>query len=361
MHGVRFKKQPFIVLGIFALAGLFHLNYKDKILPNNQNEKYNWLMATTWNDNLPLLQTNLEKMVKEIEVATDGQLKIQLVSQFKDAAGQEISVAAAKPVTLLQAVSKNEIQMLHSAAYYWKDEIPGSFYFSSVPFGLQHGEVKLWLEKEGIALWQALYAHHGIHVMPFACGHTGNQMAGWFKKEINSPADLRFLRMRIAGLGGEIMKECFEITPISMPPAEIFKEMQSGSLDAAEWIGPYDDFRLGLHTLNAYYYEPGWQEPNTVFELSIHKAAFESLPNGLQVKVKSVIDKYDSKIYQDYIYRKILDQKLNVKFRYFDKNIIKKLYQCTQTTLQTYNQADTTGFSQKIYDSYMLFSNKTIW
>ena len=358
---IVFAAVAFVFLGLKYLSG----SQKDGKTPSfTEGGKTHWQIATTWNNNLPLLQTNIEKMLKEIETQTDGKLVITITDAPKDAQGNAISMS--NPLNLLHAVSNGDIQGVHAAAYYWKNEIPAAVYFGSVPFGLEHGEVKQWLENGGLALWRELYTQYKINAVPFSCGHTGNQMGGWFKKEINSAKDLKNLRMRIAGLGGEVMRTCFDVLPSSQLPSEIFSAMQNGTLDAAEWIGPYDDYRLGLHTLNAIYYEPGWQEPNTMFEFLINQTAYDALPTDIKNKLTATIEKYDAKIYQDYIdqnqtYRRILENKMNVPVRYFPKDVIKSLYRCTKTTLEEYNRKDETGFSQKIYDSYVQFRGKTEW
>lgn len=322
------------------------------------SQKVNWQLVTTWSDNLPLLQNNVELMVKEIELVTDGRISITLVDPLSIKGGN-------RPFNLLKAVAEGEsVQMLHSAPNYWEKEIPAMSYFGSVPFGLSHGEVKQWLNKGGLDLWRGLYDAYKINVVPFSCGHSGQQMGGWFKHEIKEASDLRNLRMRISGLGGDVLKHCFDVQPSTQMSSEIFKGMQDGTLDAAEWIGPFDDYRLGLHTLNAYYYEPGWHQPNAVFELTINKTAYAALSPDLQAKLTSVIEKYDSKIYQDYIdqnqvYRKTLENKLHVPFRRFPRDILTRLYNCTETTLAQYNEADKTGWSTKVYESYRQFKGKT--
>ncbi len=324
------------------------------------NSPIHWKMVTTWSDNLPLLQSNIELMAKELETVTNGRLVISFVDPLSIEGGK-------RPFDLLKAVSKGEqIQMLHAAVNYFEKDMPACAYFGSVPFGLSHAEVKEWLNNGGLEMWREMYAQYNIKTIPFSCGHSGQQMGGWFRKEIKSGSDLRNLRMRISGLGGEVLKTCYDVQPSQQMASEIFGAMQNGTLDAAEWIGPYDDYRLGLHTLNAYYYEPGWHQPNAVFSLDINKAAYDALPADLKAILSSMIDKYDSKIYQDYvdqnlIYRKKLEDKMHVPFRHFPSEVLKRLYAGTETTLAQYNQADATGWSTKVYESYKQFRGKTKW
>ncbi|MBL7815909.1 MAG: hypothetical protein JNL70_12915 [Saprospiraceae bacterium] len=354
----------FVIVGVVFLGIKMLFSSSKSYLTSSFNKDgiHRWQIATTWNNNLPLLQSNIESMLKEINTLTSGRLVITLTDAPKDAQGNIIPMN--NPLNLLHAVSAGDIQAIHAASYYWKSEIPAAVYFGSVPFGLEHGEVKQWLDNGGMTLWRDLYKHYGFYATPFSCGHTGNQMGGWFKKEIHSVADLRHLRIRIAGLGGEVMKNCFDALPSTQLPSEIFAAMQNGSLDAAEWIGPYDDYRLGLHTLGAIYYEPGWQEPNTMFELLINKDALNALPTEIKTILTQTIEKYDSKIYQDYIdqnqtYRRILENKMKVSIRWFPTEVIKSLYKCTRKSLEDYNLRDTSGFSDKIYQSYISFRGKS--
>src|SRR5690606_20144274 len=137
-----------------------------------------------------------------------------------------------------------------------------------------------WLHHgDGMALWTELYAP--FNVIPLAAGNTGTQMAGWFNREIRSLADLRGLKVRLPGLGGEVLSRA-GVTIVNMPGSDIFTSMQTGVIDAVEWVGPYNDMAFGLHRVARYYYYPGWQEPGAALELIVNKTAFESLPEDLQ-------------------------------------------------------------------------------
>ncbi len=134
-----------------------------------------------------------------------------------------------------------------------------------------------------MALWEEVYKPFGL--IPNAAGNTGVQMAGWFNKEINSVEDLKGLKMRIPGLGGEVLRKAGG-TPVSLPGGEIFTSLKSGAIDATEWVGPYNDLAFGLYKAAKYYYYPGWHEPGTTLECFINEKAYRALPKDLQFIVR---------------------------------------------------------------------------
>jgi TRAP-type mannitol/chloroaromatic compound transport system substrate-binding protein len=184
---------------------------------------------------------------------------------------------------VFDAVSQGVAEVGHGAAYYWKGKIPASVFFTAVPFGLTAQEINGWLHfGGGLELWREIYAPAGI--IPFAGGNSGVQMAGWFNREIRSVDDIRGLKMRIPGLAGEVFAGVGG-TAVRIPGGEIYTSLQTGVIDATEWVGPYNDLALGLHQVAKYYYYPGWHEPGAMLEFIVNKQAFESLPEDLQAMV----------------------------------------------------------------------------
>ena len=172
----------------------------------------------------------------------------------------------------------------HGAAYYWKGKVPAGVFFTAVPFGLNAQEMNAWLHYGGgLELWRELY--EPFNLIPFAGGNTGVQMAGWFNREIKSMDDIRGLKMRIPGLGGEVISRAGGIA-VNIPGGELYTSMQTGVIDATEWVGPYNDLAFGLHQVAKYYYYPGWHEPGPTLELIINKQAYASLPADLQAIVE---------------------------------------------------------------------------
>ncbi|HMB60178.1 MAG TPA: TRAP transporter substrate-binding protein [Xanthomonadales bacterium] len=237
-------------------------------------ERFEWKMVTTWPRDFPGLGTGVNRFAESVEQLSNGRLKIKVYG------GNEL----VPPFEVFDAVQQGTAEMGHGASYYWKGRIPATQIFSGVPFGMTSHELNGWyFFGGGLEIYQEAYAPHGV--IPFVMGNTGVQMGGWFNKEINGVSDLAGLKMRIPGLGGEVLKRAGG-TPVNVPGSELFTALQSGTIDAAEWIGPYNDLAFGLFRAAKYYYYPGWQEPGTGLECLINAEAWASLPPDLQEMVK---------------------------------------------------------------------------
>jgi TRAP-type mannitol/chloroaromatic compound transport system substrate-binding protein len=236
---------------------------------------FKWRMVTAWPKNLPGMGIAPETMADKIRVMSRGRLDIKVYG-----AGEVVPA-----LEVFEAVSRGTVQMGHGASYYWKGKVPIAQFFTAVPFGLTAQEMNGWLfHGGGMELWRELYARYNL--VPFAGGNTGVQMAGWFNKEINSLDDIKGMKMRIPGLGGEVFKKAGG-TAVNLPGGEIYTSMQTGVIDATEWVGPYNDLVFGLHQVAKYYYYPGWQEPGPNLELIINKEAFDELPEDLKAIVEN--------------------------------------------------------------------------
>ena len=238
-------------------------------------KKVRWKMVTTWPKNFPVLGTGANQLAKLITEMTDGRIKVKVFG-----AGELVPA-----FEVFDAVSRGTAQMGHGAAYYWKGKIEEAQFFSTVPFGMNWQEMTAWLYYGGgMELWEQTYEPFGV--IPAAAGNTTVQMAGWFNKEINSVNDLKGLKMRIPGLGGEVLKRAGG-TPVNLPGGELFTSLKTGAIDATEWVGPYNDLAFGLHKAAKYYYYPGWHEPGTTLEALINKEAFDALDKDLKSIVKN--------------------------------------------------------------------------
>ena len=247
----------------------------DRATPAAPQKIYEWRMVTTWPKNLPGMGIAPETMAKKIKTMSNGRLDIKVYG-----AGEIVPA-----LEVFEAVSQGTVQMGHGAAYYWKGKVPIAQFFTALPFGLTAQEINGWLfHGGGMELWRELYAKYNL--VPVAGGNTGVQMAGWFNKEINSLDDLKGMKMRIPGLGGEVFSRVGG-TAVNLPGGEIFTSMQTGVIDATEWVGPYNDLAFGLHQVAKYYYYPGWQEPGPNLELIINKEAWDGLPPDLQAIVEN--------------------------------------------------------------------------
>lgn len=310
-----------------------------------------WKMVTTWPKNFPGLGTGANFLAKIIGEMSGGRIKVKVYG-----AGELVPA-----FEIFDTVSNGTAQLGHGSAYYWKGKNAALQFFSTVPFGLTADEMNAWLyHGGGMALWEEAYAPFGL--IPMAAGNTGVQMAGWFNKEINSLSDLKGLKMRIPGLGGEVLKRIGG-TPVNLPGAELFTAMQSGTIDATEWVNPYNDLAFGLHKVAKQYYYPGWHEPGTTLECFINQKAFDALPEDLQVIVKNAARVANQDMLAEYIARNTdaLDKLVgehNVDVRKLPDDVIDGLRNLSDEVVQELAAKDSQA--QKIYESYQAFRDKVV-
>ncbi|TNF83730.1 MAG: TRAP transporter substrate-binding protein [Gammaproteobacteria bacterium] len=240
-------------------------------------QTFRWKLITTWPKNLPALGTIPERTAERVRLMSNGRLDIRVYG-----AGELVGA-----FEVFDAVSQGTAEMGNGASYYWRSKLPIAAIFSTVPFGLTAQEMNGWLHYGGgLELWRELYEPFGL--IPMASGNTGVQMGGWFNKEINTLEDLQGLKMRIPGLGGEVLERVGGL-PVAMPGSEVFTSLQTGVIDATEWVGPYNDLTFGLHTVADYYYYPGWHEPGATIETIVNAEAWASLPRDLQVILETAL------------------------------------------------------------------------
>lgn len=238
--------------------------------PAIAQSKVEWRMVTSWPKNFPGLGVAAARLAQRITEMSDGRLTIKVYS-----AGELVP-----PLETLDAVIRGSAEMSHSAAYYWQGKTKAVNFFTGVPFGFTATEMTAWLRyMGGQELWDETYAQFGVKA--FASGQTGVQAGGWFKKEVTSLADVKGLKFRTPGLGGEVWKR-LGATVVNLPPGELFAALQSGALDAAEFVSPLTDLALGFHQVAKNYYFPSFIEPGLATELVVNKQKYEALPKDLQ-------------------------------------------------------------------------------
>jgi len=229
-----------------------------------------WRMVTSWPKNLPGPGTSANWLAERITSMSEGKLTVKVFG-----AGEIVPATG-----VFDAVAQGAAEMYHSIPPYWRSKSNGIVFFGNVPFGLTATEQHAWmLHGEGQSLYDEMYARHGLK--GFLCGNTGNQFMGWFKKAISSVDDFKGLRFRTPGLGAEMYRR-IGASVVLLPGGEIYQALQSGTIDAAEFIGPWTDLALGLHQAATYYYWPGVQEPASAEECVINKARWDALPADLQ-------------------------------------------------------------------------------
>ena len=309
-------------------------------------EKLQWKMVTSWPTNFPGLGTGAARLAEMITAATGGRITVKVYG-----AGELVPA-----FEVFDAVSRGTAEMGHSAAYYWKGKASAAPFFCAVPFGLNAQEMNGWLYNGGgLDLWRELYAPFGL--VPFPAGNTGVQMAGWFRKPIASVADLKGLKMRIPGLGGEVMARA-GATPVNLPGAEIFSSLQSGAIDAAEWVGPYNDLAFGLHRAAKYCYYPGWQEPGPTLECMVNKTAFDALADDLKAIVEACCRAVNDSMLAEYTARNqqaldALVREHGVELRQLPDDVLVALRRAADEVLEEAAGAD--PIARKALDSMRAF------
>jgi TRAP-type mannitol/chloroaromatic compound transport system substrate-binding protein len=227
-------------------------------------------MPTTWPASLDVLQGAAQRFARLVEEMSAGRLTIEVAP-----AGQIMPALG-----VFDACSQGTVESFMGASYYWDKKEPATQWFCTVPFGMNPQGMQAWyFEGEGLKLWEETYA--AFNLVPRPGPGIAPQMAGWFRKRINTIADYKGLRMRIPNLGGRVIARAGG-TSVLTPGSEIYPSLERGVIDAAEWIGPHDDMMLGLHKTARYYYFPGWHEPGTTTAFGFNKKAYEALPVELQ-------------------------------------------------------------------------------
>jgi TRAP-type mannitol/chloroaromatic compound transport system substrate-binding protein len=338
------------VLGLWAVdrTGRIGENTGQRDGPDTPagGETFRWKMVTTWPKNFPGLGSAAENFARYINEMSAGRLTVHVYG-----AGEIVPA-----FEVFDAVSQGVVDAGHGAAYYWKGKIPASVFFTAVPFGLTAQEINGWLHYGGgLELWREAYAP--FNIIPFAGGNSGVQMAGWFNREINSVEDLKGLKMRIPGLAGEVFAAAGG-TAVRISGGELYTSLQTGVIDATEWVGPYNDLALGLHEVAKYYYYPGWHEPGSMLEFIVNKDSFEALPDDLQAMVtyafraanQDMLDEFTAR--NNAALRDLVDNH-GVQLRRLPDDVLLALYEQSQLVMQQLIESD--PMAAKVHESYQSF------
>lgn len=307
---------------------------------------FHWKLVTTWPKGFPGLGTAPEKFAAMVNKMSRGRLQIKVYG-----AGELVPALG-----VFDAVSTGSAEAGHGAAYYWKGKLPSSIFFTAVPFGMTAQEMNGWLyHGGGLELWREAYAP--FNLIPMAGGNTGVQMAGWFNKEINSIADVKGLKMRIPGSGGEVWNRLGG-TSVTLPGGELYTSLQTGVIDATEWVAPYNDLAFGFHEVAKYYYYPGWHEPGSTLELIINKQAFEALPDDLKAMVETAARYANADMLDEYTARNnaALHQLVDVhdvQLRKLPDDVIRGLHKASDEYLEELGNSD--PMTHKVYTSWKSF------
>ncbi|MEZ5920474.1 MAG: TRAP transporter substrate-binding protein [Parvularculaceae bacterium] len=261
------------------------------------------------------------------------------------------------------AVANGAADLYHGAEYYWTGKSKAYAFFTAVPFGMTTSEIMAWTEfGGGQQLWDELSAGFGIK--PFAAGNSGHQLAGWYKKPINSVEDLRGLKIRMPGLGGEVLRRV-GASPVSLRGGEIFQALQSGAIDATEWIGPWNDLAFGFYRDAKYYYWPGFHEPGSQLSVGINLKLWNSLSKQEQAIIECACRAANNLSIAEFAHfngvalRQLIDEH-GVDLREMPADVMSALAQATKTVLEETARAD--EMTKRVFDSYKTsFESVTEW
>ncbi|HSG66910.1 MAG TPA: TRAP transporter substrate-binding protein [Gammaproteobacteria bacterium] len=342
------QRRAFLYGGLGTLAACAQPTGDDGATARS-DERHRWRMVTSWPPNFPGHGVSANRLARRIEAMSGGRIEIQIF-----AAGELVP-----PFEVLDAVSRGTIQLGHSAPIYWRGKLPAAQVFGSIPFGMLADEFNAWIyHGGGMELWREAYGAQ--NVVPFLAGQTGPQMGGWFNREISSVADLVGLKMRIPGLGGEVMQRA-GVLPVNLPGSEIFTALQTGAIDATEWVGPYNDLAFGLHEAARYYYYPGWQEPSGALELLVSAEAYASLSPALQEIIAAACMAEADYVFAEFNMRnnralKTLVEEHGVELRRFPDDVLATLRRLSGEVMTELAAGDAT--IARVYESYTAFADE---
>jgi TRAP-type mannitol/chloroaromatic compound transport system substrate-binding protein len=303
-------------------------------------------MATAWPKDTPGLATGAERLARTITKMTDGRLTVTVYP------GNSL----VPPFEAFDAVGAGVVDLYHSNEQYFESKTRALNFFSAVPYGLNANELSSWLHSGGgQALWDEVNAPFGVK--PLLAGNAGVQMGGWFTKEITGPEDFRGLRYRMPGLGAEVLRRMGAIV-VSLPGGEIVGALQSGAIDASEWVSPWLDTALGLDKAASYYYYPGFHEPGTGISLGVNKRLWEGLTpfdRGIieaaaTAEVTTMLAEFNAGNAKAL---KALRKNQSVKILRFDDKLITTFGKFTREVLA--DVAGNDALTRKVYESYMTF------
>ena len=286
------------------------------------NPKIQWRLTSSFPKSLDTLYGTADKIANYVRDITDGQFDIQVFAAGEIVPGGQV----------LDAVQNNTVELGHTASYYYVGKNPAFAFGTAVPFGLNARQENAWFyEGGGNELLNAFFAKSGVYGMP--AGNTGAQMGGWYRKEINTLDDLKGLKLRIAGLAGRVVEK-LGVVPQQIPAGDIYAALERGTLDAVEFVGPYDDEKLGFYKVAPYYYYPAWWEGGAALHLMVNLDKWNALPKNYQALLQAASQAANCAMLADYDYKnptalKRLAQQ-GAKLRPFSQDIMEASFKAAQ-------------------------------
>lgn len=311
-----------------------------------------WRMSTSWPKSLDTIYGSADEMCKRIAELTDGKFEIRAF------AGGEV----VPPAQNMDAVSAGTVECNHVLASHFIGKDMALAFDAGLPFGLNARQQNAWIHHGGgMQLLREVYKKYGL--INFVCGNVGVQMGGFFRKEIKSLADLKGLKMRIGGIGGMVLDKLGAV-PQQIPTSDIYSSLEKGTIDAAEWIGPYDDEKLGLHRVAPYYYAPGWWEGSASITTMVNAKAWASLPKAFKAAFECAASEQTMKMLAQYdavnpdALKKLLAQ--GTKLSYFPRDVMDAAFRASHELFDELS-AKNSEF-KSIYPKWHHFrQNETSW
>ena len=306
-------------------------------------------MATSWPKDFPGLGQMPNRFSKALHEMSDGRLNVKVY------AAQELVGA----LECFDATSTGAADMYHAAEYYWQGKSKAFSFFTAVPLGMTASEIMGWIDfGGGQKLWDDLSAE--FNIKPFQAGNTGHQTAGWFKKEINSLEDFNGLKMRIPGLGGEVIRRLGGAA-VRLSGGEIYQALQSGSIDATEWVGPWNDYALGFYREAPHYYAPGFHEPGASLAVGINLDVWTSFSASDQAMIRFACKSANDASLGEYTYEngkalETLKQEHGIAPKFFSDEIMSAIGRISDEVVKDLGSSDKR--TQKVFESYIKARNQ---
>lgn len=300
-------------------------------------------MVTTWPKNFPGLGTGAARLAQRISDVSGGTLAVQVY-----AAGELVPALSA-----FDAVSQGKADLYHGAEYYWQGRSPAFNFFAAVPMGLTASEMEAWIRfGGGQALWDRLSAR--FNIKPFIAGNTGVQMGGWFKRPVDTLEDFRGLRIRMPGLGGEVMQR-LGATPVTKAGGELFQALDQGNIDATEWVGPWNDMAFAFHTIAKSYYYPGIHEPGTTLSMGVNLSLWNDLDDRERAIIQDSATAESLTMRSEFEHNNALAlerliETTDVKLRRFSDPVLKRMAEISEQVLAEVAASD--AFTAEVYESF---------
>ena len=343
------KRKTLKKLALFSSAAALvacnnNLKTQSEKIDNNKFPKIKLKMATSFPRNLPGADIPAQRLAKKIKMLSLGKIHIDHY-----AAGEIVPA-----FEVFDAVRERKVDCAYTAPLYWLSKNKAIPFFCCIPGGMTSKEIFVWLSQgEGQNLWNALY--DTFNLIGFPAGDTGTTMGGWFNKEIRSVGDFKGLKIRMPGLGAEVVNRMGAVS-VNLSGGEVINSLRLGVLDAAEWAGPWPDMTMGFHKVAKYYYGPGIHEPSTINEFMLNKELWSQLPTEYKEIIKNASYANYIEVLSEYFYKNartlpILRKKYNIKIEQYSKEIVEMFFQHSKSIVQ--ENTKNSLIYKKIYDDWL--------